>query len=133
MSRYAGTAIVQEAPRNRYNIRLDWKGEQWGAWTRLNHIDEMRVSSTATCETSTSPLYTVLRDQGMCTLNPERTVDLGVSYRGVKNMVISASMLNVMNSYERSVGIPNIFTYWDLGTPGMLGRRFAVSVNYEFK
>ena len=56
-----------------------------------------------------------------------------MSYRGIKNLVLTGSVLNVGNSYNRSVGIPNIFTYWDLGTPGMLGRRFSVTASYDFK
>jgi len=132
-SRLINTAIVQEAPKNRYNVRLDWRGEQWGAWGRINHIDSMRVSSTATCETSTSTLYVPLRAEGLCLLGPERTLDLGMSYRGIKNLVLTGSVLNVANSYSRSVGIPNIFTFWDLGTPAMLGRRFSVSASYDFR
>ncbi|NBT09693.1 MAG: TonB-dependent receptor [Betaproteobacteria bacterium] len=132
-SRYVNTAIVQEVPKNRYNIRLEWRGETWGGWTRVNHIDAMRVSSTSTCETSTSTLYVPLRAEGLCMLGAERTLDLGANYRGIKNLVLTASVLNLTNSYARSVGIPNIFTYWDLGTPGMLGRRFSVSASYDFK
>lgn len=132
-SRLVNTAIVQEAPKNRYNVRLQWAGEKWGAWGRMNHIDSMRVSSTSICETSTSTQYVPLRAEGLCLLDAERTFDLGMSYRGIKNLVLTGSVLNVGNSYNRSVGIPNIFTYWDLGTPGMLGRRFAVSASYDFK
>jgi iron complex outermembrane receptor protein len=99
----------------------------------MNHIDSMRVSSTSICETSTSTLYVPLRAEGLCLLDAERTFDLGMSYRGIKNLVLTGSVLNVGNSYNRSVGIPNIFTYWDLGTPGMLGRRFSVTASYDFK
>lgn len=132
-SRLVNTAISQEVPKNRYNARLEWRGEKWGGWTRINHIDSMRVSSTSVCETSTSTQYVPLRAEGLCMLGAERTFDLGMNYRGVKDLVVSASVLNLTNSYARSVGIPNIFTYWDLGTPGMLGRRFAVSASYNFK
>ncbi|MFM8666367.1 MAG: TonB-dependent receptor domain-containing protein, partial [Betaproteobacteria bacterium] len=132
-SRLVNTAIVQEAPKNRYNLRLEWRGETWGGWTRVNHIDAMRVSSTSLCETSTSTQYVPLRAEGLCMLGAERTLDFGMNYRGVKNLVVAASVLNVTNSYARSVGIPNIFTYWDLGTPGMLGRRFSLTASYNFK
>jgi iron complex outermembrane receptor protein len=132
-SRLVNTAIVQEAPKNRYNMRVEWRGEKWTSWGRVNHIDSMRVSSTSLCETSTSTVYVPLRAEGLCLLGAERTFDLGMSYRGIKSLVLAGSVLNVGNSYSRSVGIPNIFTYWDLGTPGMLGRRFSLTASYDFK
>ena len=133
ITRMVGTAITQEVPRNRYALRLDWKKADWKAWTRWNHIDAMNVSSTATCLTSTSLQYTPLAAASLCQLGAEDTIDVGMSYTGIKNLIVAASMLNVKNSYNRSVGIPNIFNYWDLGTPGMLGRRMTVSLSYEFK
>jgi len=133
ISRYVDTAIVQEVPKNRYNLRLDWRGAEWGSWVRFNHVDRMAVSSTSLCLTSTSTVYVPLREQGLCYLGAEDTMDVGMSYTGVKNLRIAASVLNLRNSYSRSVGIPNIFTYWDLGTPAMLGRRVSLTASYDFK
>ena len=41
-------------------------------------------------------------------------------------------MLNVYNSYNRSVQVPSLFTFWDSGLAAQLGRRYSVTVNYKF-
>jgi iron complex outermembrane receptor protein len=63
----------------------------------------------------------------------EGTFDIGGAYRGFKDLVISASVLNLTNSYRRSTNIPSVFTFWDTGTTSQLGRRFNLSVDYAFK
>ncbi|MFM7532147.1 MAG: TonB-dependent receptor plug domain-containing protein [Rubrivivax sp.] len=131
-SEYAGTAIVVEVPKSKGSARLTWTAPTWTGWVRYNHIDEMAVSGTASCQVATSGSNLVLQQNNLCGLGKEASVDLGGSYTGIKNMTVAASVLNVHNSYRRSTSIPSLFTFWDSGLSAQLGRRYSVTVNYKF-
>ena len=132
VSSYEGTAIVVEVPKSKGSLRVNWKTADWTFWARGNHIDSMYTSGTVTCLRATSGPNLVLKNNDRCGLGKEASIDLGLSYRGIKNLSLAASVLNVTNYYERSVQIPSQFSYWDSGLPSQLGRRYAFSVNYKF-
>lgn len=127
-----GTSTI-DIPKSRGSITFNWKTDDWSNWLRANHIDRITTSTTATCLTSTSVSNTILRERDQCRVGRDRTIDIGTSYSGIKNLVISASVLNVANDYTRADGIPSAFTYWDPGLAGSLGRRFSLGASYTFK
>jgi len=124
---------TSDIPKSRGSLTLNWKTDLFSSWLRRNHTDQITTSSTATCLTSTSVSNTFLRDRGLCQVGKDKTVDIGTSYSGIKNLVLSASVMNINNDYGRSDGIPSAFTYWDPGLTASLGRRFSLGATYTFK
>ena len=128
----AGTSTI-DIPKSRGNLTFSWKTDNWSTWLRRNHSDRMTTTTTATCLTSTTVANTFLRDNGLCQVGKDKTVDVGGSYSGFKDLVLTASVSNINNDYGRSNGIPSVFTYWDPGLTASLGRRFNVGATYNFK
>ena len=131
-SRLVGTS-TSDIPKSRGSITLRWKNDAWNNWIRGNHTDRISTASTTTCETSTTLANVLLRADNRCMVGKEKTLDLGVSYRGFKDLTVAASVLNATNNYNRSNGFAAPFTYWDPGLSAALGRRFTLSVDYQFK
>lgn len=129
--RLVGTDGVDIA-KSKLNAQLNLKRENLSAWVRWNHQDGIERSTTATCLSSSSAGNRFLQANNGCAIGAENTYDLGLSYRGFKNLTIAGSVLNLTNAYDRSTNIPSSFTYWDAGTTAHLGRRFSVSVDYSF-
>jgi iron complex outermembrane receptor protein len=127
-----GTSTI-DIPKSRGNLTFSWKTDSWNSWLRRNHSDRITTGTTATCLTSTSVANTFLRDNGYCQVGKDRTIDVGTSYSGFKNLVLTASVANINNNYGRSNGIPSVFTYWDPGLTASLGRRFNLGASYTFK
>jgi iron complex outermembrane receptor protein len=92
----------------------------------------MPYSSTAPCEAATSGSFLPIKNLGLCKLGAESTIDLGMSYSGVKNLTLAGSVLNATNDFSRSVQIPTIYNFWDTGLPQQLGRRVSLSATYSF-
>lgn len=132
VERLVGTSS-SDIPRTRANLTLRWETDAWRSWVRFNHADPIVTSTTATCLTSTTAGNTFLRDYGRCRVGRDKTVDLGISYSGFKDLSIAGSVMNVLNDYNRSNGIPSAFTYWNPGLGEQLGRRLSLTVNYKFK
>jgi iron complex outermembrane recepter protein len=138
ISRWVGTSS-SDIPKFRGSATLRWRTAAWNSFIRRNHADKVSITTNAeACDTGTAgPTNTaaanaVLRDAGICGAGGDQTIDIGTTYRGIKNLSITASMLNVFNDYGRSSGIPSVTTYWDPGLAGQLGRRFRVNVEYAF-
>jgi iron complex outermembrane receptor protein len=131
-SSYPGTAIVVEVPKSRGSVRVDWAYGPFNSWARYNHIDAMAYSGTASCAAATSGPNLALKESGRCGLGAEASVDVGLSYTGVKNLTVAASILNLLNSYDRAIQIPSAFSFWDSGLQAQLGRRFSVTASYRF-
>lgn len=131
VQRIVGTD-ASDLPKSKGSATLNWALGDWKSFARYNHIDGLTRSSTATCVTSTTAANTLARDNGWCKIGALRTIDLGVTYDGIKNLSMSLNVLNVHNQYDRSIDVPTSFTFWDSGTADVLGRRFRVSVDYRF-
>ena len=127
-----GTSTA-DVPKHKMNATLRWKKDNWSSWVRFNHIDALQRTTTATCMTSTAAGSTFIRANGSCFVDAERSFDLGGAYTGIKGLTVSLSVLNVENTYTRSVDIPSTFNFWDNGTTGQLGRRFSLNLGYKFK
>jgi iron complex outermembrane receptor protein len=133
IDRWVGTSN-SDIPRSRGSLTLNWSGGDFSAFARHNHSDPISVTASSACLNSATPTPTnlALRNAGRCKVRQERSVDLGLTYEGVKNLSLSGTVFNVANDYNRSNGIPSAFTYWDPGLQGSLGRRFSLSANYKF-
>lgn len=132
VDRLAGTATA-DLPKTKATLEVNWRGEAASAWARYNHQDALWRTTTAACLSSTTAANVILQQANGCFVGREGTFDIGGAYRGFKDLVISASVLNLTNSYRRAINIPSAFTFWDSGTTAQLGRRFNVSVDYVFK
>ena len=134
VERLVGTSTI-DIPKTRGSITLRWDvGDDWSSYVRANHTDPISTTASAACLNAASPTVTqqLRRAAGYCKVGADRTIDVGVTYSGVKNLTLSGTLLNVANDYNRSDGFPGAFTYWDTGLPGQLGRRFSVNASYKF-
>jgi iron complex outermembrane recepter protein len=132
--RLVGTSTI-DIPRTRAALTLRWqRGNDWDGFIRHNHSDPISTTASAACLNATAPTVTqqLRRDAGVCKVGKERTVDLGLTWSGVKGLTVAATVFNLMNDYNRSDGFPGAFTYWDPGLQGHLGRRFTLSASYQF-
>ena len=135
IERLVGTSTI-DIPKSRGSLTLRWdSGDNWNSFLRANHTDPISTTASAACLNAPSPTVTqqLRRDAGVCKVGADRTLDAGVTFRGVKNLSVSATVFNLTNDYGRSDGFPAAFTYWDPGLQGHLGRRFSLSGTYQFK
>jgi iron complex outermembrane receptor protein len=133
VDRLVGTS-TSDIARTRASLTLNWNAGDFFSFIRHNHTDPISTTTSAACLNSTTPTaaQTQLRAAGRCKVRHERTVDMGVTYDGIKNLSFTGTVFNLMNDYNRSNGIPSAFTYWDPGLNGALGRRFSLSATYKF-
>jgi iron complex outermembrane recepter protein len=133
VERLVGTSTA-DVPKRKGSMTLRWERGNWTSWIRYNETSALdRGATTTTCLNAATAANAYLAARGYCRVGAEESVDIGGSYRGIKNLTIAASMLNVANNYGRSIDVPNTFNYWDNGTSGQLGRRFNINVDYKFK
>jgi iron complex outermembrane recepter protein len=126
-------STVTDVPRNKFNIAMLWARESWNGFVRLSHTDALdRTGVTATCQTSTTASNTYLRDNSWCGVSAQNYYDVGVTYRGVKNLALSATVLNFFDKYGGTQEVPAVHNYYYANTATSLGRRFNLSVEYKF-
>jgi len=134
VDRLVGTS-TSDIPKSRGSLTLRWDTDNFNSFLRANHADPISTTTSSACLNPTgTPTATnaLLAAAGRCKVGRDRTVDLGVTYSGMKNLTLSGTLFNVTNDYNRSNGIPSVFTYWDPGQAASLGRRFSLSANYKF-
>lgn len=122
-------------PRFKGSVKLDWKKGGASAWIRGNYVDALVNDNTEAClgltaTGTTLERYKYLNSKGMCGRSEEITWDLGMSYSGWKNLVLSASVLNVNGNYGGSTLAESPFTY--NGSGSVLGRRYSLNAAYKF-
>lgn len=130
---YAVGTTNSDVPKSKAKVTLEWKTKDWTSFLRYNHQDKLKSSTTETCLTSTSASNTLLRDNGLCYVTAAKSTDIGVTYRGFKNLSLSASVLNVGNDYGFTTNGPAALGYYDTGAVGTLGRRYTLSASYSFE
>ncbi len=131
VQRLVGTTTA-DLPKTKGSLTANWERAAWSAWARFNYEDGLSSSTTGSCLSSTSAYNLALQAGGWCGVGKTQTTDIGMSYRGIKNLSLSASILNVTDDYGRSNGVPTTFNYWNNGTQGQLGRRFNLNMRYTF-
>ncbi|MBB4843155.1 iron complex outermembrane receptor protein [Paucibacter oligotrophus] len=129
---YAAGTTNSDMPKTKVKLTLNWEAADWDSFARISHSDGLKRSTTDTCLSSTSASNTLLRGNGYCYNTPQQSLDLGTTYRGFKNVTLSATVLNVMGTYGFSSGVPSVFNYYDQGATDQLGRRYTISANYSF-
>jgi iron complex outermembrane receptor protein len=126
-------STLSDVPRNKFNIAMNWKRDAWDGFVRLSHTDALdRTGFTANCKTSTTASNTLLRDNSWCGVTALNNVDIGLTYRGIKNLSIGAAVLNVADNYGGTQDVPAVHNYYYANTATSLGRRFNLSVTYKF-
>lgn len=134
VERLVGTS-TSDVPKFKGSMTLRWNQGNWAGWVRYNETSALdRGATTRNCLSPTaSAANQYLASRGYCRVGREETVDIGGSWRGIKNLTIAAAILNLTENYGRSIDVPNTFNYWDNGTSGQLGRRFNINLDYKFK
>ncbi len=133
-SRLAGTSS-SSTPKTKGKLQLLWDRGDWSSFVRYNHADpQKRIvgAFTDNCHSSSSAANTYLRENGGCKVSKDRSVDVGVTYTGFKNLTLSGSVLNINDHYGPATLIPQSFTFYDSGTAAQLGRRFNLNAQYKF-
>ncbi len=134
IDRLVGTS-TSDIPKSRGSLTLRWKTADFSSFLRANHADPISVAGVSSVCLNTIPgtlTNQLRRAEGRCKVGRDRTLDLGVTYTGMKNLSLSGTVFNVANDYNRSNGLPSAFTYWDPGQPASLGRRFSLNLDYTF-
>ena len=121
---------VSDISKTRASATFKWDTDQAGAWLRFNHADPL---SSTVCSSLTAAQRAFLSNLNRCRVGRDRTIDLGGSYRGIKGLTLSASVVNLTNDYDRANGIPTVLSYYDTGATNLLGRRFTVGASYVFQ
>ena len=129
VQRQVGTT-VSDISKTRASATFKWDTDQAGAWLRFNHADPL---SSTLCSSLTAAQRAFLSNLNRCRVGRDRTIDLGGSYRGIKGLTLSASVMNLTNDYDRANGIPTVLSYYDTGATNLLGRRFTVGASYVFQ
>lgn len=124
-----GTTL-SDISKTRASATVRWETDLARAWVRFNHADPL---SSTSCASLSAAQRAFLSAYNRCKVGRDKTIDLGVGYSGIKNLRLSASVMNVFNDYDRSSGIPMVFNYYDSGASNVLGRRFNLSANYTFQ
>jgi len=135
IDRWVGTSN-SDIPRSRGSVTLRWDAGEFNSFIRHNHTDPISTGTSSACLNNAASTLSAAQQQlkaaGRCKVRHERTVDIGVSYDGIKNLTLNGTIFNVANDYNRSSGFPAAFTYWDPGLQSALGRRFSLSASYKF-
>ena len=134
IDRLVGTSTI-DIPKSRGSLTLRWDAGDFNSFVRANHADPVSTATSAAClNPPATPTASNVRlaAAGRCKVGRDRTIDVGVTYDGMKNLTLTGTIFNVANDYNRSSGIPAAFTYWDPGLSASLGRRFSLNANYKF-
>jgi len=121
-----------DVPKYKSTSTVRWSKNNWSSWVRYNFTSGLRNSNT--CENGSTAATAFLRDRDYCQFGRQNTFDIGGSWRGIKNLTVSASMLNIDNDYGQSLNVPVSFNYnYGNGSQPLLGRRFTLALDYKFK
>jgi iron complex outermembrane recepter protein len=131
VERLAGTATA-DLPKTKASATLRWEILNWNMFSRFNFQDRLVRSITEECLAGTTAANAYRRENNFCYVGQQRTLDFGVAYAGVKDLVLSVNLLNATNNDTRSTDGPSTFTFWDTGTADQLGRRLRLGLQYKF-
>jgi len=133
VERLVGSSTV-DLPKYKWNVTMSWSKNALSGWIRHNTQSGLNRGVTSdTCLAGASAANAYLSQHRYCHVGTEKTLDIGGSWRGIKNLTVAASLLNVLNYYGHSINVPSSFNYWNSGSTAMLGRRFNLNVDYKFK
>jgi iron complex outermembrane receptor protein len=134
----AGNFYVFESPRVRGNATLTWSKNDWSVFTRYNYVGEWFYGDPATtggadggkCYLATTSL--TLAHLGHCYVESWGTTDIGVNFKGIRNLSLTLVVRNVED--KAAPYDPNQTTLGFNPTHhNPYGRYMSVSANYKFK
>ncbi len=117
----------EETPTNRGSLSAKWSHGDWRLSGKLNHVDPMRNIGLSS---STCKMYTDGGNPELCTIARWNTVDLGVGYKGIKNLSLNLNVDNVLNRKAN-------YDAWETSNMNnqyhsARGRYFSVSAQYKY-
>jgi iron complex outermembrane receptor protein len=117
----------EDTPTNRGSLSAKWNLGDWRLSGKLNHVDPMRNIglSASTCKT-----YTDGGNPELCSIARWNTIDLGVDYKGIKNLSLNLNIDNVLDrkaNYD-ALETGNMNNQFHSGR----GRYFSVSAQYKY-
>lgn len=129
----AGNFYVYEAPRLRGVLSATWTYQAFDVLARLNHTGKWRYGDPDTVnECYLGATSATLAYLGRCYVRAWNTVDVGVTWKGIKNLTASVMVRNVGNiaaPYD-----PNQTTLgFNPSFHNPYGRYLQVGMSYKFK
>jgi iron complex outermembrane receptor protein len=126
---YAGDyGPVGELPRFKGNASLNWEYQNWSALARVNYVGGWKYGDRENgCY---DPLFEDF-DAG-CYVKSWHTLDLGVTYRGIRNLTIAGIVRNV-NDKAAPFDPDNTSLGFNPSFHNPYGRYFNVALTYKFK
>lgn len=117
-----------ELPKWKGNLTLNWDRGDWSAFTRVNHVKGWYYGDTASgCGTAAFEAL-----EPTCRIKPWTTTDIGVTWRGVKNLNVSGIVRNV-DDKNAPFDPDNTSLGFNPSFHNPYGRHFTLSVNYRFR
>ncbi|MDN3544986.1 MAG: TonB-dependent receptor plug domain-containing protein [Roseateles asaccharophilus] len=117
----------EDTPTNRGSVSAKWSGGDWRLSGKLNHVDPMRNTSVTS---SVCKRYTDGGNPELCGIARWNTVDLGVGYKGFKNLNLS---LNIDNVLDRKANYDALeTTSFNNQYHSGRGRYFSFSAKYKY-
>jgi iron complex outermembrane recepter protein len=129
----AGNFYLFETPRLRGNVTANYKRGVWQGFARLNYTggwDYSDPTVASNCYLGGTSL--TLAYLGQCKVKPWQTLDLGMTWEGIKNLSVSAVIRNVEN--KSAPYDPNQTTLGFNPTyHNPLGANGQFTISYKFK
>jgi iron complex outermembrane recepter protein len=129
----AGNFYIFEVPKLRGNATANYAIGDWSGFARLNYTAGWDYGDpTVANGCYLSPTSPTLAYLGRCQVRALKTIDVGLTYRGVKNLALSLIVRNIENRkapydpLQTTLGFNPTFH-------NPLGSNVTLSANYRFK
>ncbi len=120
-------------PRFRGNAALAWDRGPIGARVAVNYVSGWFDGAGGTAEQGGGCLVAPVQDPS-CRVKPWTTIDLGVTYSGIKNLTLGLLVRNIQDKaapYEPAAALTTQAGY-NSQFHNALGRYYTFNVNYRF-
>jgi iron complex outermembrane recepter protein len=129
----AGNFYINEVPRLRGNATLNYAKGNWSGFVRGNYTSGWDYGDpTVANQCYLAPTSPTLAYLGRCQVDSLTTIDVGASYRGIKNLSVSLLVRNIENRKapydpgQTTLGFNPTFH-------NPFGSNINLSANYRFK
>ncbi|HEY9100533.1 TonB-dependent receptor [Chitinimonas sp.] len=129
---YAGSyGPAGELPRFKSSVSTDWERGAWTTTGRLNYTGGWLYGDSGECSLDNSPGTALGKNWASCHVGSWTTVDLGLTYKGVKNLTLTAVMRNVANR-KAPYDPDNTTLGYNPGFHNPYGRYLNLGASYKF-
>lgn len=119
---------VGELPKWKGNFSLNWERGEWSAFGRVNHVKGWYYGDTTSgCGTAAFQAL-----EPSCRIKPWTTLDVGATWRGIKNLTVSGVVRNI-NDKNAPFDPDNTSLGFNPEHHNPYGRYFTLNVNYRFR